>query len=197
MGGQSRDGTSPRDSTVPQVPDPQSFANKFTLAGGKAKPLKSAKKAVKDLDDEDKAYQEKKRAGTQSLGPEPVPNLLPQRRRAANTDTNVPCRGEGSQGDGGERQGQGPPELGEPGHQEEREEISERRALGVRVRECDGRRDRTFNDACLQRPHVCIFSASFPLQRLHVGPESGGLRLSLRPRLHRSDGSFAGRRGRA
>ncbi|KAK6843482.1 translation machinery associated TMA7 [Apiospora arundinis] len=30
--------------------------------GGKAKPLKAPKKAVKELDDEDKAYQEKQRA---------------------------------------------------------------------------------------------------------------------------------------
>ncbi|KAF4460458.1 Translation machinery associated TMA7 [Fusarium albosuccineum] len=33
--------------------------------GGKAKPLKAAKKAQKDLDDDDKAFLEKKRAGTQ------------------------------------------------------------------------------------------------------------------------------------
>lgn len=32
--------------------------------GGKAKPLKAAKKANKELDDEDLAFQEKKRAGT-------------------------------------------------------------------------------------------------------------------------------------
>lgn len=31
--------------------------------GGKAKPLKAAKKDKKDLDDEDKAFLEKKRAG--------------------------------------------------------------------------------------------------------------------------------------
>lgn len=49
---------------VPQVPDPQCLANESTLAGGKVKPLKAGKKAVKELDDEDKAYQEKKRAGT-------------------------------------------------------------------------------------------------------------------------------------
>lgn len=35
-----------------------------TTVGGKVKPLKQAKKDKKDLDDEDKAYQEKKRAGT-------------------------------------------------------------------------------------------------------------------------------------
>lgn len=55
----------PATLPVSQVPDRRPLANKSTLTGGKAKPLKSAKKAVKDLDDEDRAYQEKKRAGTQ------------------------------------------------------------------------------------------------------------------------------------
>lgn len=32
--------------------------------GGKAKPLKAAKKATKELDEDDLAFQEKKRAGT-------------------------------------------------------------------------------------------------------------------------------------
>jgi hypothetical protein len=32
--------------------------------GGKAKPLKAAKKVTKDLDEDDKAFLEKKKAGT-------------------------------------------------------------------------------------------------------------------------------------
>lgn len=35
-----------------------------TSVGGKVKPLKQAKKGPKDLDEDDKAYLEKKRAGT-------------------------------------------------------------------------------------------------------------------------------------
>ena len=34
------------------------------LLGGKAKPLKQAKKATKELDEEDQAFHDKKRAGT-------------------------------------------------------------------------------------------------------------------------------------
>lgn len=43
---------------------PQFSLTSDAQPGGKAKPLKAAKKAVKDLDDDDLAYQEKKRAGT-------------------------------------------------------------------------------------------------------------------------------------
>ncbi len=35
----------------------------LTIPGGKAKPLKAPKKANKELDDEDKAFLEKQRAG--------------------------------------------------------------------------------------------------------------------------------------
>lgn len=35
----------------------------FTTTGGKAKPLKAAKKAQKDMDEDDLAFLEKKRAG--------------------------------------------------------------------------------------------------------------------------------------
>lgn len=42
--------------------------------GGKAKPLKAAKKATKELDDEDKAFLEKKKAGTFYLA---LPTLSP------------------------------------------------------------------------------------------------------------------------
>jgi hypothetical protein len=38
----------------------------FFLIGGKVKPLKQAKKAAKDLDEDDLAFLEKKRAGTVS-----------------------------------------------------------------------------------------------------------------------------------
>ena len=37
------------------------------ISGGKAKPLKAPKKQNKDLDDDDQAYLEKKRAGTEIL----------------------------------------------------------------------------------------------------------------------------------
>lgn len=36
----------------------------FLSTGGKVKPLKQAKKATKELDEDDKAFLEKKRAGT-------------------------------------------------------------------------------------------------------------------------------------
>lgn len=42
--------------------------------GGKAKPLKAAKKATKELDDEDKAFLEKKKAGAFYLA---LPTLAP------------------------------------------------------------------------------------------------------------------------
>ncbi|MBE3042971.1 hypothetical protein IMZ48_10450 [Candidatus Bathyarchaeota archaeon] len=72
MGGQGREGTSPRPPRAkfffvrqlfPRFPPLTS-----TRTGGKAKPLKAAKKGPKaELDDEDIAYQEKKRAGMSSL----------------------------------------------------------------------------------------------------------------------------------
>lgn len=34
------------------------------MTGGKAKPLKAPKKAAKDMDEDDKAFLEKKKAGT-------------------------------------------------------------------------------------------------------------------------------------
>lgn len=39
-------------------------ADKKSIPGGKAKPLKAPKKAAKDMDDDDKAFLEKKKAGT-------------------------------------------------------------------------------------------------------------------------------------
>lgn len=47
-----------------------------TTTGGKAKPLKAAKKANKELDEDDLAFLEKKRAGTN-----PTPSPKPSSRR--------------------------------------------------------------------------------------------------------------------
>ncbi|CEI62655.1 unnamed protein product [Fusarium venenatum] len=66
MGGSNREGSfthfgklySDRQRTNPSI------------TGGKVKPLKQAKKAQKDLDEDDMAYLEKKRAGTYSRIPE-------------------------------------------------------------------------------------------------------------------------------
>lgn len=86
--------------------------------GGKAKPLKQAKKQSKDYDDDDKAFLDKKRAGTTKY-----PNKTPSpRTERLLTET---YRREGPQGDGGQGRWQGPSELGRPGNQEERQEISE------------------------------------------------------------------------
>lgn len=40
--------------------------------GGKAKPLKAAKKVAKELDEDDKAFLEKKRAGTKANPLDPM-----------------------------------------------------------------------------------------------------------------------------
>jgi hypothetical protein len=58
MGGQNREGIyhQPLFARTP-------VANEEKL-GGKIKPLKAPKKQNKDLDDEDKAFLEKKKAGT-------------------------------------------------------------------------------------------------------------------------------------
>lgn len=61
MGGQSREGWSHISRLL----------RGFLLTpkpGGKAKPLKAAKKDKRELDDEDKAFLEKKRAGMYYLG---------------------------------------------------------------------------------------------------------------------------------
>ncbi|POR37727.1 Uncharacterized protein TPAR_02072 [Tolypocladium paradoxum] len=42
------------------------------MGGGKVKPLKQAKKANKELDEDDKAFLEKKRAGTTLPHPDPT-----------------------------------------------------------------------------------------------------------------------------
>lgn len=59
MGGTNREGERSSGCQLNNTPlaDP-------SLLGGKVKPLKQAKKANKDLDDDDKAFLEKKRAGT-------------------------------------------------------------------------------------------------------------------------------------
>lgn len=53
----------------------------FWVTGGKAKPLKAAKKANKELDEDDLAFQEKKRAGTTTTFPGPplLPYQTPER----------------------------------------------------------------------------------------------------------------------
>jgi hypothetical protein len=60
MGGVDRAGTFYR---IPSSTPPTT--NPTCVTGGKAKPLKAPKKAPKgELDEEDKAFQEKQRAGT-------------------------------------------------------------------------------------------------------------------------------------
>jgi hypothetical protein len=58
MGGQGREGPYHLSATVHAV-----FADVDSPTGGKAKPLKAAKKEKKDLDEDDLAYKEKQRAG--------------------------------------------------------------------------------------------------------------------------------------
>ncbi|KAL2758937.1 hypothetical protein ACRALDRAFT_2017810 [Sodiomyces alcalophilus JCM 7366] len=77
----------------------QHFTAKYNMnrQGGKAKPLKAPKKAVRELDEDDKAFLEKKRAGTQNI------------RLASPPTTRVtPYRGEGAQRNGGQGHWQGP-----------------------------------------------------------------------------------------
>ncbi len=49
------------------------------MAGGKVKPLKAAKKEQKDLDDDDKAFLEKKRAGMSRVALATMSTLLRNR----------------------------------------------------------------------------------------------------------------------
>lgn len=69
MGGANREGKQDLLHVFPAI------VADLAKTGGKAKPLKAAKKQAKDLDDDDKAFQEKKRAGT-SL-PDHLPTSLP------------------------------------------------------------------------------------------------------------------------
>ena len=54
------------------------FADDYLFTGGKVKPLKAAKKANKDLDDDDKAFLEKKRAGVSCSLLQPYLDIAPQ-----------------------------------------------------------------------------------------------------------------------
>lgn len=98
--------------------------------GGKAKPLKAAKKQNKDLDEDDLAHHEKQKAGT-----------IPAMRTDPTNDADECDRREGPQGDGGQGWRQGSYEQWKPGHQEEWQEIStgsgweilERRPWGFRA----------------------------------------------------------------
>ena len=63
MGGASREGKSTGSFHSTSYPLLQIPLANTHISGGKAKPLKSAKKASKELDEEDIAFQEKKRAG--------------------------------------------------------------------------------------------------------------------------------------
>lgn len=85
------------------------------LPGGKQKPLKAAKKAAKELDEDDLAFLEKKRAGMDIL--KSVKSFLIHADRYAH-------RGEGSQGHGQQGRWQGPSEHRIARHQEERKEMS-------------------------------------------------------------------------
>jgi hypothetical protein len=60
MGGQNREGTLWSIETDAAL----AFATDIEEPGGKAKPLKAAKKEKKELDEEDKAFLEKKKAGS-------------------------------------------------------------------------------------------------------------------------------------
>ncbi|ROT34789.1 hypothetical protein SODALDRAFT_329474 [Sodiomyces alkalinus F11] len=62
------------------IPRPQR-ATDNRLIGGKAKPLKAPKKQARDLDEEDKAFLERKKAGTQN---DLFTSMLPL--RTANAD---------------------------------------------------------------------------------------------------------------
>jgi hypothetical protein len=59
MGGQSREG----QFHVPPALVMMLVTDRFLFSGGKVKPLKSAKKEKKDLDEDDLAFKEKQRAG--------------------------------------------------------------------------------------------------------------------------------------
>lgn len=61
----------------------------ITSAGGKAKPLKAPKKVAKDMDDDDKAFLEKKKAGTFYLAPLPPCPSSPTLALEASTDKAV------------------------------------------------------------------------------------------------------------
>lgn len=85
MGGSNREGKRALCSVCP-VNHP-AFANRFPSTGGKAKPLKAPKKGTKDYDEDDLAFQEKKRAGTNTTS-----NSPPRPSKVALTYS----RGEGS-----------------------------------------------------------------------------------------------------
>ncbi len=71
MGGQNREGTLDGPVTTLLAAHPDILTQHLcTSAGGKVKPLKQAKKDKKDLDDDDKAFLDKKRAGKR----EPTPS---------------------------------------------------------------------------------------------------------------------------
>jgi hypothetical protein len=53
----------------PTIPPPSKLALTRSVVGGKVKPLKAAKKDKKNLDEDDKAYLEKKRAGMYQEAP--------------------------------------------------------------------------------------------------------------------------------
>lgn len=114
MGGANRDGWSPlspaRSTWNKYGPPYESQLTKFT--GGKAKPLKAPKKQNKEMDEEDIAFAEKKKAGTLTSFKFPSIFVLMILRHN---------RGEGPQGDGSQGPGQGP--SGERRHQEEWQEI--------------------------------------------------------------------------
>jgi hypothetical protein len=64
MGGQNREGMLQSTAFLDPPMSTTYGTDQWRLAGGKIKPLKAAKKEKKELDEDDKAFLDKKRAGT-------------------------------------------------------------------------------------------------------------------------------------
>lgn len=89
--------------------------NFIVIAGGKAKPLKAAKKEKKELDEDDLAFKERQRAGGSKIREFIVRQIL------MNVDSN---RGQGQEGTHGQGQRQRSSEYRRSRHQEIRKEVN-------------------------------------------------------------------------
>lgn len=144
------------------------------MTGGKAKPLKAPKKAAKDMDEDDKAFLEKKRAGMSRCGPTNDANTISSIHEQPQLTILVTTmnRGEGAQGDGSQGWRQRPVEHWRSGHQEERQEVKKTTQVSTRdVHESTGAGHTEFLDS--SRPEETVLDLQYIPHRVQCFISNG------------------------